>query len=205
MRTTGRKNTDAPARKENRDIGDDQMNDLRFEIELSWSGTGRNGAGKILTDDLALELSTPEAMGGRGVGTNPGELLVSAVSSCYTATLFAVLDRAKLPIDSLAVNASGTVTGVPGRARFAGVLVSPTILGGDLTRQPEYEAAADLARDRCFIGHALAPELSYEVGSVRVRDAVALGMASDGARSPRATWGNSDERSPAPRTTGASR
>jgi peroxiredoxin-like protein len=180
------------------------MNDLRFEIELRWSGKGRNGAGEILTDDLALELSTPESMGGRGVGTNPEELLVSAVSSCYTATLFAVLDRAKLPVDSLAVDASGTVTGVPGRARFAGIVVSPTILGGDLTRQPQYEAAADLARDRCFIGHALAPELSYEVGSVRVREAVALARASDEARSPGTTRGGIDEPSPAPRTAGAS-
>jgi peroxiredoxin-like protein len=154
------------------------MNDLRFQIELRWSGTGRDGAGKVLTDDLTLELSAPQAMGGRGVGTNPEELLVSAVSSCYTATLSAVLDRAKLPVDSLAVDASGTVTGLPGRARFAGIVVRPTILGGDLTRQPEYEAAARLAHDRCFIGRALAPEVSYEVDSVQVREAAPLTTTS---------------------------
>src|SRR5689334_983706 len=84
---------------------------------------------------------------GRGVGTNPEELLVSAVSSCYTATLFGVLNRAKLPVDSLVVKASGTVTGLPGRARFAGIVVTPTILGGDLVRQREYEAAARGAHD----------------------------------------------------------
>ncbi|MEO8968076.1 MAG: OsmC family protein, partial [Solirubrobacteraceae bacterium] len=85
------------------------MNELRFEIELRWSGTGRDGWGEILTDDLALELSAPVSMGGRGIGTNPEELLVSAVSSCYTATLFAILDRAKLPVESLTVDASGSV------------------------------------------------------------------------------------------------
>ena len=158
------------------------MNDLRFQIELRWSGTGRDGAGEILTDDLTLELSAPQTMGGRGVGTNPEELLVSAVSSCYTATLSAALDRAKLPVDSLAVDASGTVTGLPGPARFAGIVVRPTILGGDLTRQPEYEAAARLAHDRCFIGRALAPEVSYEVGSVQVREAAPLAMTSVEAR-----------------------
>lgn len=158
------------------------MNDLRFQIELRWSGTGRNGAGEIVTDDLTLELSAPQTMGGRGVGTNPEELLVSAVSSCYTATLSAILDRAKLPVDSLAVDASGTVTGLPGRARFASIIVRPTILGGDLTRQPEYEAAARLAHDRCFIGRALAPEVSYEVGAVQVREAASLAMTSDEVR-----------------------
>lgn len=184
------------------------MNELRFEIELRWSGTGRDGGGEILTDDLALQLSAPASMGGRGVGTNPEELLVSAVSSCYTATLFAVLDRAKLPVDSLAVDASGTVSGLPGRAQFAGILVSPTILGGDVTRQPEYEAAAQVAHDRCFIGRALAPEVSYEVGSVQVREAMALGTASDEVPPPRehadAGRESTDERSPAERAASAS-
>jgi peroxiredoxin-like protein len=145
------------------------MDDLSFDVELRWSGTGREGGGEIQTDDLALELSAPESMGGRGVGTNPEELLVCAVSSCYTATLFGVLRRARLPVDSLAVSANGTVTGFPSHARFALIVVSPTILGGDAARQGEYETAAGVAHDRCFIGHILAPEVAYEVGVVKVR------------------------------------
>ena len=177
------------------------MNDLSFEIELRWSGTGREGAGEIQTHDLALELSAPESMGGRGVGTNPEELLVCAVSSCYTATLFGVLHRAKLPVDSVTVDARGTVTGSPGRVRFAGIIVSPTILGGDIVRQTEYEAAADVAHDRCLIGRTLAPEIDYEVGPVRVRAAVALGAAADMTRLPQEHAGaprnGSAEHSPA--------
>jgi peroxiredoxin-like protein len=145
------------------------MDDLNFDVELSWSGTGREGAGAIQTDDLLLELSAPESMGGRGVGTNPEELLVCAVSSCFTATLFGVLRHARLPVDSLAIRASGTVTGFPGHARFARIVVTPTILGGDSARQSEYEAAAADAHDRCFIGQTLAADVTYEVGSVEVR------------------------------------
>src|SRR5205085_4490688 len=100
------------------------MRDLSFDVELSWSATGRQGAGQIQTDDLALDLSGPKSMGGRGVGTNPEELLVCAVASCYTATLFAVLHRAKLPVESLAVGASGTVSGFPAATRFARIVVS---------------------------------------------------------------------------------
>ena len=76
------------------------MSDLSFDVELMWSETAGKGAGEIKTDDLVLELSGPESMGGRGVGTNPEELLVCAVSSCFTATLFGVLRRAQLPVDS---------------------------------------------------------------------------------------------------------
>jgi peroxiredoxin-like protein len=145
------------------------MPDLSFAVELVWSGTGRDGVGEIHTDDLSIDLSAPEAMGGRGVGTNPEELLVSAVSSCYAATLFGVLRRARLPVASLTVDASGSVTGFPGHARFDRLAVPPTIFGGDPSRQPGYEAAAVLAHDRCLIGHTLAPEVTYEVGSVDVR------------------------------------
>jgi peroxiredoxin-like protein len=156
------------------------MKDLSFDAELRWAQTGRTGIGEIQAEGLTLELSGPKSMGGRGVGTNPEELLVSAVSSCYIATLFAVLRRAELPAESLAVSASGTVTGFPLHTRFAGVEVAPTILGGDVARQAEYEAAAARARDRCFIGQALGTSVAYEVGAVSVR-AVAE-VSSDGAR-----------------------
>jgi peroxiredoxin-like protein len=155
------------------------MGELSFNVELRWSGTGRDGAGEIQADGLALELSGPKSMGGRGVGTSPEELLVCAVSSCYTATLFAVLRRVRLPVDSVAVAAIGTVTGFPRQARFATILVSPTILGGAPDRQEEYEASAIFAHERCFIGHSLAPEVDYKVGSVTVQAEVALAPVAD--------------------------
>ena len=160
------------------------MTDLSFNVGLRWSGTGREGTGEIQTADLALELSTARSMGGRGGGTNPEELLVCAVSSCYTATLFAVLRRAELPVDSIAVSASGTVTGFPSEARFARIVVNPTILGGDVTRQSEYEAAAGAAQDRCFIGRTLAAGVAYEVGAVELRGTIMLAPTDDQALSP---------------------
>lgn len=144
------------------------MSDLNFDVQLSWSGAGRTGEGAIETDDLTLELSTPESMGGRGVGTNPEELLVSAVASCYSATLFRLLERAELPVQRLSVAARGTVEGFPMRSRFAALQVSPTIVGGDEDRRDEYEQAARTARERCFIGGTLRPEVNYEVGAVEL-------------------------------------
>lgn len=173
------------------------MNDLSFAVDLRWSGIGREGAGEIQADDLTFELSAPGSMGGRGVGTNPEELLVCAVSSCYTATLFAVLVRTELPVSSLAISANGTVTGFPRRPRFARLKVTPTILGGDVTRQAEYEAAAALAHDRCVIGGALAPEVTYEVGSVDIREEVALTPPPERSENIQITHHDDLEREPA--------
>lgn len=144
------------------------MRDLDFDVQVIWSGTGRGGAGLISMDGPAQELSTPASMGGRGAGTNPEELLVAAVSSCYSATLFGVLTRAGLPVSSLTVSARGTVTGFPGRARFEQIIVSPTILEGDVSRRGEYEQAAQTAHERCFIGGTLASDVAYEVGAVEI-------------------------------------
>jgi hypothetical protein len=47
-------------------------------------------------------------------------------------------------------------------------------LGGEPARQSEYEAAAVLAHDRCFIGRSLARDVAYEVDSVAVRAGISL-------------------------------
>jgi peroxiredoxin-like protein len=151
-----------------------RMQELPFQVELEWSGSGREGAGRIVTDDLELELSTPASMGGRGVGTNPEELLVSAVASCYSATLFGILRRAGLPASSLSIDARGIVSGYPARARFERIVVSPTVIDGDPARVHEYEQAASDAHDRCFIGHTLAETVDYQVGRVAVAPAEAV-------------------------------
>jgi peroxiredoxin-like protein len=149
------------------------MHELPFQVELDWSGSGREGAGRILTDDLELELSTPASMGGRGVGTNPEELLVAAVASCFGATFFGVLRGLRLPATSVTVDARGVVGGYPGRARFERIVVSPTVVDGDGARVHEYERAAASAHDRCFIGHTLAAGVDYRLGWVAVAPAEA--------------------------------
>jgi osmotically inducible protein OsmC len=145
------------------------MGELAFEVELEWSGSGRDGAGKIATDDLALEYSTPKSMGGRGEGTNPEELLVCAVASCYSATLLGLLNRAGLPATAVRVVAAGTVTGYPTQARFERLTVSPTIVDADPQRSVEYDHAARVAHDRCFIGRTIDGNVDYKVGQVTVQ------------------------------------
>jgi peroxiredoxin-like protein len=155
------------------------MSQLSFEIELRWSGTGPNGFGELNTPRHTIAVSAPEEMGGRGIGTNPEELLVSAVASCYGATLSGVLNRSRLPVDAISVSARGIVGGFPGNARFERLVVNPVIVGGAASRRDEYENAARRAHDRCLIGRALAPDVSYEVGSVEIEDSA--GAASQPA------------------------
>ncbi len=160
------------------------MSDLDFDVQVSWSGTARQRAGQIDTDNLVLKLSTPASMSGPDAGT---KLYVSAVSSWYAATLFRVIERAGLPVMSLSVAATGTLTGFPKRPRLAQIAVSPTIVGGDARRLPEYDEAAHSARERCFIGGRFSPEVVYEVGTVRIVGPADETAATAPERKPGAT------------------
>jgi organic hydroperoxide reductase OsmC/OhrA len=137
------------------------MGDLDFDIHVSWSGTGRQRAGHIDTDNLVLK----QSMSGPDAGT---KLYARAVSSWYAETLSRVLERAGLPVVSLSVAATGTLTGFPNRTRLAQVAFSPTIVGGDARRRDEYDQAAHSARERSFIGGRFGPRVVYEVGPVRI-------------------------------------
>lgn len=116
-----------------------------------------------------MSWSVPASMGGRGEGSSPEELLASAVATCYTATLSALLTRDRLPWSQLQVGMEETVADYPGaRARIARLLVKPEVVGGDSRRVVEYQRTAEQARDHCFIGHHLSAEIGYEVAAVRM-------------------------------------
>lgn len=118
--------------------------------------------------DQSIPYSAPANMGGKGIGASPEDLLLSAVTACYSGTLMGVLAHSKLPCDAVAIRTDGVVEGFPKETRFARITVNPTIQGGDIDRQKEYVEAAQVARDRCFIGRTVRDYLDYSVGEVTV-------------------------------------
>ncbi len=144
------------------------MADLQFSTELKWHGTGRDGEGTAALSAGAVAYSAPASMGGKGVGTSPEELLIAAVASCYSATLFGVLKKQGLAVEQVEIQAEGEVTGYPMQAKFARLRVSPTIVGADKSMTSEYMSAAAQARDKCFIGKTIAGNVAYEVGNVEL-------------------------------------
>ena len=142
------------------------MAELTFTSKLTWTG-GRLSHGRVEAGGEIFQFSVPASMGGLGAGTNPEELLMSAVGSCYTATLAAILEAGQLPTASLEVTVDGCVSDYPRRtARFSTITVSPTFIGIESGRRADYESAASKARDRCFIGGNLGPQVAYKVGEV---------------------------------------
>ncbi len=147
------------------------MANLGFEIELKWSGTGREGEGTASLSNHEVTYSAPYSMGGKGVGTSPEEFLLAAVCSCYSATLFGVLRKEGLPADQVFIQAEGTVTDYPVKSKFARIRVNPSIAGGVQEKLAEYREAAVTARNKCFIGKTITGNVEYEVGEVSINQA----------------------------------
>lgn len=144
------------------------MSDLHFKLEAEWSGSGKNGEGTLIINSQKLLYSAPENMGGKGVGISPEELLMSAVTSCYSGTLFGVLKKRGLAVVDVRIETEGIVTGYPLNTKFSSIIVNPVVYGGDTTKTKDYEKAALIAREKCFIGKSIVGNILYEVGRVAV-------------------------------------
>lgn len=144
------------------------MAELSFSVQLDWRGTSKDGDGVFNSGGSQMPYSAPASMGSRGVETNPEELLIGAVVSCYSITLANVLKATGLPISSLGVRGEGVVSDYPKSARFSRIHVHPTIAGADQAPSDEYRAAARTARDKRFIGRVVRDHLDYAVGEVSI-------------------------------------
>ena len=145
--------------------------ELRFAVGAVWAGSGREGSGTLFLSGQAVPYSAPDTMGGRGEGTSPEELLLAAVASCYSGTLYRVVQRAGLPIARVKLRTEGVVSDYPRAARFSAITVHPTIVGGDVAKRDAYLEAAAAARNQCFIGRTVRDYLDYRVGAVDVQPA----------------------------------
>lgn len=143
------------------------MNTMVFGNRITMSVGRPQNEGRVTLGGHSLQCSAPAVMNGKGVGTNPEELLISAVACCYSLTLAGVLQLRKLPATEIETAVEGVVIR-DGGLRFDRITVSPTIRGADSEREEDYRIAADTARDRCFIGSTVKSALNYSVGTVNL-------------------------------------
>jgi len=101
------------------------MTDFHFELNGSWTGSW-DGEGKIQTNGLSSAISVDPAMSGKGIGTNPDELLISALASCYMITLGIRLKKEKIAYHRIDIHTKATVT-KKGGLHFENVTHYPTI------------------------------------------------------------------------------
>jgi osmotically inducible protein OsmC len=93
--------------------------DARLYTAHATSTGGRTGSTRSSDERIALQLSTPKALGGDdGPGTNPEQLFAAGYSACFIGAMKAVAARQKISLPAeVSISADvaiGPMTGKPG-------------------------------------------------------------------------------------------
>lgn len=142
-----------------------------FHVGVTWEGDGA-GHGVITTGDGAqkIAIGAAAALDGSGHGTNPEELLISAVGACFVATWAIFLKKLGIPYAAPALRVSGRLEKDPAggyhmtRIDIAAVVPSALLA----SRKAEIEKTLSLTEKYCIVSKAARAAMPVEVRVVEV-------------------------------------
>lgn len=130
-----------------------------YPVSVEWTG-GRDGKGKVSAEhsNVSFDVAVPAEFQGPGGGTNPEELLTSAISSCYLMTFAIIAANRKIPVESMKVDATGQVEQNGPSFKYVSITVRPWItLSADAT-DDQMKIAEDMAHKAdsyCIVTNAV--------------------------------------------------
>jgi len=139
-----------------------------YPVSLNWKG-GRDGSGSVVSDRSGVKtpLSVPPEFGGSGGnGTNPEELLTSALASCYSITFGIIAANRKLPFIELDVKAVGEVEENGPQFTYKKITVTPTVRLEAGASDDQVKLAEDIAHKAdayCIITGAVRDRVQISV------------------------------------------
>lgn len=138
-----------------------------YPVNVEWKG-GREGSGKLKAEisGSALPIAVGKEFQGTGEGTNPEELLTSAVAACYSITFGILAANRKVPVESFSVRAVGEVEQNGNSLVFTKLVLHPKIVLAEGADEAAYKLAEDLAHKAetyCIISNAIRDKVSVSV------------------------------------------
>lgn len=141
------------------------MAEHHFHLQADWPG-GRNSEGYIDAGNLQTKISIPQEMDGPGIGSNPDEMLLGAAATCYLITLAAMIERAQLPLQTMAHESEGIVDVTRGIFTYKKIIHKPTItLKSSATSEEikQLKSLIEKADRNCMISRAVQGNVKIEL------------------------------------------
>ncbi|MBX3117624.1 MAG: OsmC family protein [Fimbriimonadaceae bacterium] len=144
-----------------------------YPVAVNWTG-GRDGEGSVKGGNSGVSnpISVPAEFQGPGKGTNPEELLCSAVAACYTMTFGIIAGNRKLPVKGLEANAVGEVEQAGMQFTYKKITIRPTITLEASATDADHAMAEDMAHKAdayCIITNAVRGKVEIVVEPTIVR------------------------------------
>lgn len=148
-------------------------NNHEYPVVVNWTG-GRDGSGSVKAERSGAEniLSVPPEFQGPGQGTNPEELLTSAIAACYSITFGIIAANRKLPVLSLETKAVGNVEQAGMQFTYKHVTIQPRIVLQSDATDEHMKMAEDMAHKAdsyCIVTNAVKGQVSISVEPTVVR------------------------------------
>ena len=138
----------------------------RFQVAATWRGDG-GGTGIIRPGGGAAPIAIGGAtsLGGCGQGTNPEELLLAAVGSCFVNTWAIFLAKLKVPYAEPAIAVSGLLEKDPaGGFRMASIDIAAKVPGElRAERREDIAKTLQLAEKYCIVSKVARASLPLTV------------------------------------------
>jgi putative redox protein len=101
-------------------------------------------------------------------GPSPTHLLLTALAGCMAVDVKMILEKSRVPLESIEVEAVGVRAETPPR-RFLSITLTYELRGPREEHEKRIQRALDLSRDKyCSVMHSLDPGIEIELHAVRV-------------------------------------
>ena len=126
-------------------------------IRLSWTGSG------LVFDGGPADGPQMVVDGDSATGPSPMELVLMAVAACMAIDVRVILDKGRVPFDSLHVTAEGERRESPPR-HYSGLRLVFSVTGVPPASRPKVERAIELSREKyCSVLFSLRRDIPVEI------------------------------------------
>ena len=128
----------------------------------AWWTSGRTGIAKSRSSPNAIHFTAPKSFGGLEGRWTPEELLLAAISGCFTTTFRTIVSKAESDFTDLEVEAAATMRKVQSGYMFTEIVLRPLLKIAD---PEQVERAMDLlnrAARLCLVSRTLDTPLRFE-------------------------------------------
>lgn len=122
-------------------------------VDVELAGNGLTG----------FATASPAEFGGPGDRWSPETLLVGAVADCFVLTFRAVATASRLPWQSLACNATGTLDRIDGVVRFTAIDLRARLVVSPGADAAVARRALEKAERGCLIANSLRADTNLEI------------------------------------------
>ena len=123
------------------------------------------GDGNLTLSTGIINYGVPPQFGGAAGKASPEELILAAISSCFSMTLGFVLEKRKVPARVLGMQAEATVQRIERQLVLTAITLHPQIsidTDSEKTRQ-DIDAAIERAEQACLISNAIRGNVELKV------------------------------------------